>query len=142
MRRALGCLLGLFIFIVLVVVSSAQQQAQPANSAYAAQCGSCHGAGMGGASGPSILAYVRYHNDAEVAEVFRQKHSALQLSDASMREILGDLRVIAGTNPAMATGGYTGRRFGGPGAAGAAPPAPAGPPVAALVAADSAAPTA
>ena len=68
MRRALISFVGLFIFLVLIVGSSAQQQAQPAPSgAYVAQCANCHGAGMGGASGPSILAYARYHVDAELS---------------------------------------------------------------------------
>ncbi|HEV3217727.1 MAG TPA: PQQ-binding-like beta-propeller repeat protein [Vicinamibacterales bacterium] len=132
MRRAIVCLVGLFVFMTLLAAASAQQQAQPAASgAYAARCANCHGGGMNGASGPAILAYARYHTDAEVSATIRQKHSALQLSDAELRPVLTDLRAIAGTNPAMATGGYTGRRFGGPGAAAAAPPAPAGLPAAA-----------
>src|SRR5437660_8102735 len=125
MRRALISFVGLFIFLVLIVGSSAQQQAQPAPSgAYVAQCANCHGAGMGGASGPSILAYARYHVDAELSATIRQKHPALQLSSDVMRQVLADVRIIARTNPAMATGGYTGRRGSGPGAAAAYVPPP------------------
>ena len=40
-----------------------------------------------------------------------------------MRQILAGMRELAGTNPAMATGGFTGRRGGGPGPAGGAGPA-------------------
>jgi alcohol dehydrogenase (cytochrome c) len=127
MRRVLVCLPGLFLSTVLVVVSSAQQSPVAVAGAYAARCSTCHGAGMAGASGPSILSYVRYHTDAEISANIRQHHSSLQLTEGDLRQILGDLRALAGTNPAMAFGGYTGRRGGGPGAAAAAPSAPAGP---------------
>jgi alcohol dehydrogenase (cytochrome c) len=127
MRGVLVCLPGLFLSTALVVVSSAQQLPVNGAGAYAARCSSCHGAGMAGASGPSILLYVRYHTDAEVSANIRQRHPSLQLTEGDLRQILVDLRALAGTNPAMASGGYTGRRGGGPGAAAAGPSAPAGP---------------
>src|SRR6185436_13776929 len=60
----------------------------------------------------------------------RQKHPSLQIPDDELRQVLSDTRILAGTNPAMATGGFTGRRGGRGGAApagapAAAPPAPA-----------------
>ena len=130
MRRALVSLVGLCSTIVLVVSLAAQQQPRPSpTGAYAARCAGCHGAAMTGATGPSILAYVRYHTDAEVRAATGQRHAALQIADAEMRQVSGDMRALAGTNPAMASGGYTGRRGGGPGAAAAfvPPPAPAAP---------------
>jgi alcohol dehydrogenase (cytochrome c) len=127
MRRLPDLLLGLCCFIAMAMAASAQQAPRPATTAYDGRCASCHGATMTGAGAPAILAYVRYHTDAEVSTAIRQKHATLQMPDAELRQVLADLRVIAGTNPSMATGGYTGRRGGGPGAAAAAPPAPAGP---------------
>jgi len=82
---------------------------------------------MTGATAASILAYVRYHTDTEVTEAIRDRHrsaSAMSLEDAELRQILAGMREIAGTNPAMATGGFTGRR-GGPGPARGTGPAPA-----------------
>ena len=72
---------------------------------------------MAGGSGPAILQYVRYHTNAEVANVLRtsRSHKSLKLSDDELRRILADIRVLAGTNPSMASGGYTGRRGGGAG---------------------------
>src|SRR5207245_265124 len=55
MRRALICVVGLFIFLVLIARSSAQQPAQPATSgAYSAQCANCHGAAMTGMTPTTI----------------------------------------------------------------------------------------
>ncbi len=86
---------------------------------------------MTGASAPSILAFIRYHTNSEVAAALRRIHPDLRLADAELRQVLTDVRVLAGTNPSMATGGYSGRRMGGPGGdAGAelpAVPAPKGP---------------
>jgi len=73
---------------------------------------------MTGASGPTILAYVRYHTDLEVSAAIRDRHrdaAALSLPEAELRDVLAGIRELAGTNPAMATGGFTGRRGGGPG---------------------------
>jgi alcohol dehydrogenase (cytochrome c) len=126
MQRANGSVFGLFMFVVLALVVSAQPtpQAQPGGP-YATRCASCHGPTMTGASGPAILSYLRYHVDAEVSVAIRQHHAALVLTDAELKQLFAELRVLAGTNPAMATGGYTGRRGGGPGAAAAyTPPAP------------------
>src|SRR5262245_1126251 len=81
--------------------------------AYEARCGACHGATMTGGTGPSILAYVRYHTNAEVTSVIRNGHRGmppLEMADAEMPNLLNDVRALAGTDPAMATGGYTGQR--------------------------------
>jgi hypothetical protein len=83
----------------------------------------CHGAAMTGAS-RHHLAYVRYHTDDEVTATIRQKHATLQIPDPELRQILDDVRVLAGTNPSMATGGYRRRWTRGPPAC----PPPAGPP--------------
>lgn len=74
--------------------------------------------------GPSILAYVRYHTDVEVAARIREAHSggaALQLSADELKSVLADVRVLARTDPNMATGGFTGRSRGG--RSGGGPPA-------------------
>jgi alcohol dehydrogenase (cytochrome c) len=81
--------------------------------AYRARCGACHGDAMTGGTAPSILGYVRYHTDAEVAAIIRDGRpgmSAMELSDEGLRNILNDVRALAGTDPVMATGGYTGQR--------------------------------
>ena len=97
--------------------------------AYAAQCASCHGATMTGGSGPAILAYVRYHTDKEVTAILQgPQHRSLTLPAEQLKNVLADIRVLAGTNPAMATGGYTGSRAsigGGGGGGGARRPTPA-----------------
>ena len=110
------------------IVLLGQQPAPPAQptGAYVARCATCHGPAMGGASAPPILSYIRYHTDADTAAHIRETHKTLQISDDDLRQVLADTRIMAGTNPAMATGGFTGRR-GGRGAAvpGTAPAAPA-----------------
>src|SRR5262245_59629080 len=128
MQRGVLSVLALSFIACAIVMVSAQQRGQPATSgAYAARCASCHGAGMAGGSAPAILAFIRYHVDAEVTAAIRQRHAALSLSDAEAGQVLADVRSLAATNPAMATGGYTGRRAGGPGAAAAYTPPPAAP---------------
>jgi alcohol dehydrogenase (cytochrome c) len=80
---------------------------------YEARCGSCHGEEMTGGDGPGIVAYVRYHTDREVAGLIRDGRPGMppmELSDDELRQILATIRVLAGTNPAMATGGFTGSR--------------------------------
>jgi alcohol dehydrogenase (cytochrome c) len=127
------------IVVLALFTSHPSAQTQPANSAaYQARCASCHGSAMTGASAPAILTYVRYHTDAEVSAAIRARHGntpAMRGSDADLRQILAGMREIAGTNPAMATGGFTGTRGGGPGRGGggraagaAAPVTPAAPP--------------
>ena len=88
-----------------------QQPAQPSR-AYATRCATCHGPTMGGATAPAILSYIRYHTDADTSAHVRQTHTTLQISDDELRQVLADTRIMAGTNPAMATGGFTGRRGG------------------------------
>ena len=125
MRHVIG------VFLVSLLASVAQaQQVSPADSAnagaYQNRCAGCHGAAMTGGSGPAILTYVRYHTDAEVLGAIRDRHieaAAISLQDAEVRQILAGMRELAGTNPAMATGGFTGRCAGGPGPAGGVGPA-------------------
>ena len=64
---------------------------------------------MTGGTAPGILTYIRYHADAEATAQIRQKHPSLQLPDDILRQVIADTRILAGTNPAMATSGFTGR---------------------------------
>jgi alcohol dehydrogenase (cytochrome c) len=68
---------------------------------------------MRGATAAPILAYVRHHVDIEVADRIRTAHPAITsmtLADEEMKLILAEVRVLAGTSPTMATGGFTGTR--------------------------------
>jgi alcohol dehydrogenase (cytochrome c) len=74
----------------------------------------------GGSAGP-ILAYVRYHTDADLTARLPVVHTggnALQINADDLKKALADMRILAGTDPDMATGGFTGigRLRGGPGA--------------------------
>ena len=115
MRRVWISIVGLFCIGALVLVSTAQQASQ-APASYGNQCASCHGAAMTGAKGPSILTYVRYHVDKDIVDLMRKGHHGVpaQIPDEEWRPVLAEMRKLAGTNPAMATGGYTGSRSGGP----------------------------
>ena len=76
---------------------------------------------MTGGSAPAILTYIRYHTDAEVTSAIRERHrssQAVSVPDSDLPAIVAGMRELSGTNPAMATGGFTGRRGGGPGDAG------------------------
>ena len=76
---------------------------------------------MTGASAPAILTYIRYHTDAEVRAAVRERHRntpAVSVPESELPAIVAGMRELSGTNPAMATGGFTGRRGGGPGDAG------------------------
>lgn len=134
MRRVRTWVVGCFVSTLLAPTASAQTPSPVDGSAYLNRCGGCHGAAMTGGSGPAMLTYVRYHTDTEVSAAIRDRHKnipALSLADAELRQILARMRELAGTNPAMATGGFTGRRGGGPGQGASAPArgaAPAGPP--------------
>jgi len=123
MRRTLMALaVGFFCFVVLALVTSAQQQTTT-GAAYQTRCASCHGTAMAGATGPSILGYVRYHTDADIRAALLEKHKDITVPEQELRQILADIRLLAGTNPSMATGGYTGQRAGGPGPARGGSPA-------------------
>jgi alcohol dehydrogenase (cytochrome c) len=80
---------------------------------YLTLCASCHGPDMKGGSAGSILGYVRYHSDREVTARVQQTgaHSALQISADDWKELLREIRALAGTNPNMATGGFTGQSW-------------------------------
>jgi alcohol dehydrogenase (cytochrome c) len=132
------CVVPLALF-----ASGASAQTTSSNtSAYQARCAGCHGAAMTGATASGILTYIRYHTDAEVTAAIRERHRdmpAVALPDADMRPVLAGMRELAGTNPAMATGGFTGRR-GGPGGGGGGRGAGAAPPAAGTAPARGAAP--
>jgi alcohol dehydrogenase (cytochrome c) len=81
------------------------------DSLYSKRCASCHGANGAGAAAGSILPYVRYHTDKDLAQRLAVAHSsALQFSANEQRALAKDLRAMTGTNPSMATGGYIGVR--------------------------------
>src|SRR5580704_752777 len=89
-----------------------QPAANPdAGKAYKARCESCHGPAINGsATGPSILTYIRYHTDKDVSNLLTKgvgKMKPIALSDDERKALLSDLRSLAGTNPIMATGGYS-----------------------------------
>ena len=48
----------------------------------------------------------------EIVDLIRKGHHGVpaQMPDAELRQMLAEMRKLAGTNPAMATGGYTGSR--------------------------------
>ena len=106
--------------LVLLVTATASAQTQPAasSSAYQTRCASCHGAAMTGGSAASILTYIRYHTDAEVTASIRDRHRDVAVTAIQGQElsaVLSAMRALAGTNPAMATGGFTGSRGRGAG---------------------------
>src|SRR5262245_22830377 len=104
------------IVLVLGGVASVSAQSPPDVDVYQRRCGTCHGSAVTGGSGPAILAYVRYHTDAEVTAAIRERHrtgSPIAVTDGELPQILAGIRELAGTNPAMATGGFTGQRPGG-----------------------------
>ena len=90
----------------------AQTTTPQTQSVYERNCASCHGAALTGAKAPSILTWVRFHVDKEIVEIVREGHHDVpaQMPDADVRQLLSKMRKLAGTNPAMATGGYTGSR--------------------------------
>src|SRR5689334_14663462 len=108
MRRSSMFGLGFCVVISMLTLSAQQQRAGA--GAYQNRCASCHGTAMTGATAPAILAYVKYHTDKDVTAALAQKHPNLAISGDELSRLLADMRALAGTNPAMATGGYTGRR--------------------------------
>jgi alcohol dehydrogenase (cytochrome c) len=124
MRNSLPSLTLLFV-AVLTSTATARQIPAPSPTAdgqvYATRCGTCHGAKMTGGAALSILTYVRYHSDAEVTAVLRTRmpaHPAVTLTADQLTMALAEMRVLAGTNPAMAVSGYTGTRARGGGGGG------------------------
>jgi alcohol dehydrogenase (cytochrome c) len=114
--RFLVSIVGLMCAGGLLVSSAQSPQPPQSGRAYATRCATCHGSDLTGAKGPSIQTYVRFHVDKEISDTIRQGHHDVppQLPDVELRQILSEIRTLAGTNPAMATGGYTGSRLGGP----------------------------
>jgi alcohol dehydrogenase (cytochrome c) len=100
-----------FVLTGLVALAYQAPPATRPTPTYAAKCATCHGDKMTGGTGPTILQYVRYHTDKEVTAVLQgAAHRSATLTPEELKNVLGDIRVLAGTNPAMATGGYTGSR--------------------------------
>ena len=125
MRFGLAGLAVCVLLAGLTITPSAQSPAL--EGVYGAHCGTCHGPGLTGGTGPSILTYIRYHTDPDVAAALAEKHSTLQIPPEELRAVLSDVRALAGTNPTMSTGGYTGQRATRGGGAPAAPAWPTTP---------------
>ena len=70
--------LGILGMLLVTAHGVWAQQTAPTAIGYGANCASCHGASLTGAAGPSILMYVRYHTNAELAGVLKQHRPALQ----------------------------------------------------------------
>ncbi len=125
MRRVWTFVMGLACFGLVVAMAAQAPQSQE-TTVYQNRCAGCHGSdmtgppspslGAAGAKGPSILTYVRYHVDKDIADFLAKGHHGVpaQMPDAELRQMLAEMRKLAGTNPAMATGGYTGMRGAGP----------------------------
>src|SRR5687767_8361317 len=98
MRHVWISAVALLLIGGLVLVSRAQApQPQPKSApAYESRCASCHGPAMTGGKGPSILIYVRYHVDKEIADLIRKGHRDVprDLSDEELRQILGEMRKL------------------------------------------------
>ena len=111
---------GAFVVLACFVPAASAQTSSSNVVAYQNRCSSCHGATMTGGSAPAILTYIRYHTDSEVTAAIRERHRNIQASvpDSDLPAIMAGMRELSGTNPAMATGGFTGRRGGGAGDAG------------------------
>lgn len=95
-------------------------------ASFKVHCASCHGGDLrAGSTGPSILGHVQYHTDAEVSVRIRSRkaHTEVHLNDVELRQVLANLRILAGTNRDMATGGYPGARKSVWGKSGRAEPA-------------------
>ena len=111
MQRVVVVTIGAFCCSGFVLISSAQSQ--PAGApVYANRCAGCHGSDLTGTKAPSILTWVRFHVDKEIVDLVRKGHHDVpeQMLDTDLRQLLSEMRKLAGTNPAMATGGYTGSR--------------------------------
>ena len=73
MRASLFSFVGMAAVGLYAVGLVGQQSAPPTLSgAYTTQCSPCHGAEMTGGTAPGILAYIRYHTDAEATTQIRQ----------------------------------------------------------------------
>src|SRR5262249_51912582 len=116
MRKSIAILFSMAAWMVsarqLPPAAQPPSAAPRATATYDVRCSACHGKTMSGATGPSILAFVRYHTDAELTARLQAAHTGaatLSLSDDELKRVLADVRVLGGTDPAMATGGFTGR---------------------------------
>ena len=78
MRIGLAGLAVCALLTGLTITPSAQGPAL--EGAYAAHCGTCHGPGLTGGTGPSILTYIRYHTDSDLTTLLAEKHSTLKHS--------------------------------------------------------------
>ncbi len=101
-----------FLFFVIAL-------AAPAQNLFETRCSICHGAdGSGGGRGPSILGFIRYHTDAELMEAITKGRveKGMPAFSISMKDLIPNLRQMAGSNPTMGTAGLTGeglKRVGG-----------------------------
>jgi alcohol dehydrogenase (cytochrome c) len=87
---------------------------EPGAKLFESRCAPCHGGeASGGDRAPALPAYVRYHTDSELSEVIHKGRiangmPAFALGDGESKAVIGYLRSLSGTSPAMATAGITG----------------------------------
>jgi len=103
----------MFWLILVLIASSTAAMAD--QSIFDTRCAACHGGDGGGSErGPSLLSFVRYHTDAELAGLIQAGRvekgmPAFRLAENDRTALMKELRAVAGTNPAMATAGLTGQ---------------------------------
>ena len=101
-------------FFLALLPGSAQSNAVE-SKVFESRCSGCHGGdASGGDRAPSLLAFVRYHTDAELSDVIQTGRTekgmpAFALADGERNALMAHLRALAGSNPAMAIGGLTGQ---------------------------------
>jgi alcohol dehydrogenase (cytochrome c) len=107
----------LLCFLFLLVFpsgASAGQSAPPDANAFENRCSVCHGSDAnGGGRAPSILGFVRYHNDREISDLIRNGRvergmPAFQIPPGELNRIIAQVRQLAGSSAAMGTAGLTG----------------------------------
>ncbi len=98
-----------------LLIASALTALAQQSAIFESRCAGCHGGDASGSDrAPSLLAFVRYHTDAELSGVIRAGRvekgmPSFPLADDELKAVMTDLRGLAGTNPAMATAGFTGQ---------------------------------
>jgi alcohol dehydrogenase (cytochrome c) len=101
-------------FLLCSVTALAQKPAASGAETFENRCSLCHGGdGTGGGRAPSLLGFVRYHTDPELASLIHSGRvdkgmPGFDLSTEDIQRLIPHLRELAGSNSAMSTAGYTG----------------------------------
>src|ERR1700742_3091891 len=100
-------------FFLLMLYATFVKAQQTGSANFESHCSICHGGDGTGSRAPSIVGFIRYHTDAEISSLIHDGRlekgmPRFDLSTAEMSDLLAHLRSLAGSNPAMAAGGYTG----------------------------------